>query len=181
LRDCHCLLKLSFILKKDQGLLSQLLTQIASEHRMLPLYFGPNSPLVAETGEELVLPCSPQSSISAVDMTVKWIRPDRSDKLVHLYEGYEERNEKQIKSYRGRTSLFKEDLKNGNASLKLSALQPSDEGSYQCYIEYGQMYDDVTMYVEVKVKGKNQHDHHGKLIYFLGMSVKNCWTHPVCK
>ncbi|KAG9262124.1 hypothetical protein AMEX_G23845 [Astyanax mexicanus] len=115
---------------------------------------GPNSPLVAETGEELVLPCSPQSSISAVDMTVKWIRPDRSDKLVHLYEGYEERNEKQIKSYRGRTSLFKEDLKNGNASLKLSALQPSDEGSYQCYIEYGQMYDDVTMYVEVKVKLK---------------------------
>uniref|UniRef100_A0A3B1JT73 Ig-like domain-containing protein n=1 Tax=Astyanax mexicanus TaxID=7994 RepID=A0A3B1JT73_ASTMX len=118
---------------------------------------GPNSPLVAETGEELVLPCSPQSSISAVDMTVKWIRPDRSDKLVHLYEGYEERNEKQIKSYRGRTSLFKEDLKNGNASLKLSALQPSDEGSYQCYIEYGQI-DNVN--IHVKVKGKNQHDHH---------------------
>ncbi|XP_072513939.1 uncharacterized protein [Salminus brasiliensis] len=113
---------------------------------------GPNSPLVAETGAELVLPCSLQSNASAVDMVVEWVRLDRTaaDKVVHLYENYEDRNEKQIKSYRGRTALFKEELHKGNTSLKLSALQPSDEGSYQCYVEYGALNDNVNIYVEVK-------------------------------
>uniref|UniRef100_A0A3B4DS46 Ig-like domain-containing protein n=1 Tax=Pygocentrus nattereri TaxID=42514 RepID=A0A3B4DS46_PYGNA len=110
---------------------------------------GPVEPLVVEAGEVLVLPCSLQPNISAVDMTVEWIRTDRtdSDKLVHLYEGHKDTNDKQMKSYRGRTALFKEELQKGNTSLKLSAVQPSDEGVYQCYVESGSLYDDVTVHV----------------------------------
>ncbi|KAL7883280.1 hypothetical protein SRHO_G00009380 [Serrasalmus rhombeus] len=114
---------------------------------------GPDAPLVVETGEDLILPCSVQPKISAVDMTVEWLRPDLSDRLVHLYEDHEDRNEKQSKSYRGRTRLFKEELQKGNTSLKLSAVQPSDQGTYKCFIDdkSTSWYDDVTLHVEVKV------------------------------
>ncbi|KAG9262217.1 NACHT, LRR and PYD domains-containing protein 12-like [Astyanax mexicanus] len=69
-------------------------------------------------------------------MLVEWVRTDLAVKyaLVHLYEEYKDRNEDQIESYRGRTALLQEELKKGNASLKLSALQPSDNGVYKCLI-----------------------------------------------
>ncbi|XP_036419906.1 ribonuclease inhibitor-like isoform X2 [Colossoma macropomum] len=90
-------------------------------------------------------------------MMVEWIRLhlpfDTTDTLVHQYKGYEDRNERQMESYVGRTALFKEELKKGNTSLKLSAVQPSDEGAYQCYIKSLGWYDDVTVIVEVKGKG----------------------------
>ncbi|KAL6480996.1 hypothetical protein MHYP_G00090760 [Metynnis hypsauchen] len=114
---------------------------------------GPAAPLVAEAGEDLVLPCSLQPNISAVDMRVEWFRLHETHTVVHVYEGHEDRNEYQMESYRGRTALFKEELKKGNTSLKLSALQPSDEGAYKCYIESMSVTDDVTVYVEVKGKG----------------------------
>ncbi|KAI4890207.1 hypothetical protein NFI96_015998 [Prochilodus magdalenae] len=114
---------------------------------------GPDAPLVVEAGEDLVLPCSIKPSISAEGMTVEWIRLQLDERIVHLYEEYEDRNERQMESYRGRTALFKEELKKGNASLHLSAAQLSDEGVYQCYIEQGKQYSDVTVHVEVKGKG----------------------------
>ncbi|KAL7883301.1 hypothetical protein SRHO_G00009590 [Serrasalmus rhombeus] len=116
---------------------------------------GPGAPLVVEAGEDLILPCSVQPNISAVDMTVEWLRPDLSetDRLVHLYEAHEDRNEEQVKSYRGRTRLFKEELQKGNTSLKLSAVQPSDQGTYKCFVDdkSASWYDDVTLHVEVNV------------------------------
>ncbi|XP_036420899.1 uncharacterized protein LOC118804515 isoform X2 [Colossoma macropomum] len=119
---------------------------------------GPEASLVVELGEDLVLPCSVQPNISAVDMTVEWLRPDLSetDRLVHLYEDHEDRNEKQVKSYRGRTRLFKVELPKGNTSLKLSAVQPSDKGAYKCFVQdkSTSWYDDVTLYVEVNVRLK---------------------------
>ncbi|XP_036417969.1 butyrophilin-like protein 2 [Colossoma macropomum] len=112
---------------------------------------GPAAPLVVEAGEDVVLPCSLQPSISAVDMMVEWIRPDLSDnRLVHLYKDHKDTNDKQIKSYRGRTALFKEELQKGNTSLKLSAVQPSDEGVYQCAIKSESWFDDIAVHVEVK-------------------------------
>ncbi|XP_072513947.1 uncharacterized protein [Salminus brasiliensis] len=127
---------------------------------------GPADPLVAEAGEDLVLPCSVQPSISAEDMMVEWFRLHDTDKLVHLYVNYEDRNRDQVESYRGRTALFKEELKKGNASLKLSALQPSDDGAYKCLIQSFDWYDDITLYVEVKGKG-----FHGWKIAIICISV----------
>ncbi|XP_049326033.1 uncharacterized protein LOC111193460 isoform X2 [Astyanax mexicanus] len=127
---------------------------------------GPAAPLVAVAGEDLVLPCSLQPSFSSEGMRVEWYRLHQTDTLVHLYEDYKDRNGDQMESYRGRTALFKEELKKGNASLKLSALQPSDDGAYKCLIEYGLQYDDITLYVEVKGKG-----FHGWKITIICISV----------
>ncbi|XP_036418247.1 NACHT, LRR and PYD domains-containing protein 13-like isoform X2 [Colossoma macropomum] len=116
---------------------------------------GPAEPLVVEAGEDLVLPCSLQPSVSAVDMTVEWSRLHLGDRIVHLYEHNKDRSFDQMESYRGRTTLFKEELKKGNASLKLSALRLSDDGAYKCLIETRTWDDDIIVYVEVK--GKHFH------------------------
>ncbi|XP_076839600.1 uncharacterized protein LOC143484640 [Brachyhypopomus gauderio] len=116
---------------------------------------GPDATIFVDAGEDLVLPCSLQPNISAVDMRVEWSRSDltQTNRLVHLYEDYEDRNKDQIKSYRGRTGLFKEVLQKGNTSLKLSAVQPSDEGAYKCFIQSFGWFDDITVHVELKGKG----------------------------
>ncbi|XP_030632584.1 butyrophilin subfamily 1 member A1-like [Chanos chanos] len=114
---------------------------------------GPAGSLVAVAGEDLVLPCSLKPNISAVDMTVEWSRPHGSDTLVHLYTDHEDRNERQIESYRGRTALFKEELQKGNTSLKLSRVRVSDEGEYKCLIDNKSWQDDVTVEVIVEVVG----------------------------
>ncbi|KAF5902818.1 butyrophilin subfamily 1 member A1-like isoform X1, partial [Clarias magur] len=123
-----------------------------SEDLML---FGADVPLVAEAGEDLVLPCFIEPSTNAVNMTVQWSKLDENDSLVHLYENHEGRNENQTQSYRRRTSLFKEELQKGNASLKLSALRVSDEGKYKCFIEDKSWFNYII--VQVIIEGQGSH------------------------
>ncbi|XP_047675870.1 butyrophilin subfamily 1 member A1-like [Tachysurus fulvidraco] len=116
---------------------------------------GPEEPLVAVAGEDLVLPCFIKPKTSAVDMTVEWMRIEEVASLVHLYRDHEDRNEDQAQSYRQRTTLFKEELQKGNASLKLSALRLTDEGEYKCLIEEKSWYDDITLHVIVEAHGSH--------------------------
>ncbi|XP_060730891.1 butyrophilin subfamily 1 member A1-like [Tachysurus vachellii] len=119
---------------------------------------GPEAPLVAVAGEDLVLPCFIKPNTSAVDMTVEWFKLDVKDSLVHLYRDHEDKNEDQVQSYTGRTSLFKEELQKGNTSLKLSDLRVSDEGEYKCLVEDKRVlfwYDDIIVKVIVEVLGSH--------------------------
>ncbi|KAI5629496.1 butyrophilin-like protein 3, partial [Silurus asotus] len=114
---------------------------------------GPADPLVVVAGEDLILPCFIKSNTSAVDMRVEWFKMNVEDSLVHLYKDHQDRNKNQAQSYWKRTSLFKEELQKGNASLKLSALRVSDEGKYKCFIEDKSQSDDITVNVIVEAQG----------------------------
>ncbi|XP_036407323.1 butyrophilin subfamily 2 member A1-like [Megalops cyprinoides] len=113
----------------------------------------PADPVVADAGEDVVLPCYLKPSVSAEDMRVEWVRPDSADARVNLYEDRENRNEKQIPSYRGRTALFPEELKKGNASLRLTGVRGSDDGQYNCFIQSQVWYDDASFLVRVRAVG----------------------------
>ncbi len=114
---------------------------------------GPADPVFAVAGEDVILPCSVKPNISVVDMRVEWFRSDMKDsQLVHLYEDQEDRNTEQIQSYRWRTKLNHQDLQRGEASLKLSSVQVSDEGRYKCFIQSKSWNDDAT--VNVRVEGE---------------------------
>ncbi|KAK3566701.1 hypothetical protein QTP86_004252 [Hemibagrus guttatus] len=130
----------------------KMLSFMESQSESLKL-FGPEDPLVAVAGEDLVLPCFIKPNTSAVDMTVEWFKLYVKDSSVHLYRDHEDRNEDQAQSYRGRTSLYKEELQKGNASLKLLDLRVSDEGKYKCLIEDMSRSDDITVHVFVKEQG----------------------------
>ncbi|KAL0196784.1 hypothetical protein M9458_005324, partial [Cirrhinus mrigala] len=111
---------------------------------------GPADPVFAVAGEDVILPCSVKPIISVVDMRVEWFRPGLKDSLVHLYEDRKDRNTEQIESYRDRTKLIHQELQRGNASLKLSSVQVSDEGLYKCFIQSKSWYDAVPVDVRVE-------------------------------
>ncbi|KAK7175610.1 hypothetical protein R3I93_002518 [Phoxinus phoxinus] len=114
---------------------------------------GPADPVFAVAGEDVILPCFIKPSISVVDMRVEWFRLDRKDS-VHLYEDHDDRNTDQIQSYRGRTKLILQELQRGNASLKLSTVQISDEGSYRCFVQSESCFGDATVVVSVEAVGR---------------------------
>uniref|UniRef100_A0A673W024 Ig-like domain-containing protein n=1 Tax=Salmo trutta TaxID=8032 RepID=A0A673W024_SALTR len=96
---------------------------------------GPADPVVALAGDDIILPCSLKPSVSAEDMVVKWTRVNlTTGNNVHRCRQGRVSNEDQSTSYKGRTSMFNEDLKNGNVSLKLTRVTLSDAGSYRCFI-----------------------------------------------
>ncbi|CAB1339142.1 unnamed protein product [Coregonus sp. 'balchen'] len=96
---------------------------------------GPTRAIVAVAGDDIILPCYIKLNISAEDMRVDWFRvnlPDpQSNIRVHLYQDGRDKYHDQIRSYKGRTSLFKEELKKGNTSLKLTRVQGTDDGQYK--------------------------------------------------
>ncbi|KAL0970554.1 hypothetical protein UPYG_G00243690 [Umbra pygmaea] len=95
-----------------------------------------SEPVVSVAGEDVILPCTlrnPVSTVNAVDEVVEWQKHDLS-KVVHFYRYRGDYTDDQNPSYRGRTSLFKEEMKNGNISLKLTNVKLTDAGNYTCFV-----------------------------------------------
>uniref|UniRef100_A0A3B5BKN3 Ig-like domain-containing protein n=1 Tax=Stegastes partitus TaxID=144197 RepID=A0A3B5BKN3_9TELE len=89
-------------------------------------------PDVAETEvscafmERCILPCSFQV---APQVIIHW---NYLGLCVHSYYDNQDQLEHQHRRYRDRTSLFKEQISRGNASLQLTGVKVQDEGRYQC-------------------------------------------------
>ncbi|XP_056606752.1 butyrophilin subfamily 1 member A1-like isoform X5 [Triplophysa dalaica] len=111
---------------------------------------GPTHPLFVVAGDDAILPCYIKPNTSAVDMRVEWFKLDQQDSVVHLYEARENQTTEQSQSYRGRTSLFQPELQKGNASLRLSTVQVTDNGTYKCFIQSESWYDDITVDIIVE-------------------------------
>ncbi|CAI5669578.1 unnamed protein product [Oreochromis niloticus] len=92
---------------------------------------GPIQPVVATVGDDIILSCYLHPAKDASDMTVEWTRPDLKPRLVHVWP---ERPELQNPSYKNRTSLFINEMKDGNISLKISRVKLFDEGMYRCFV-----------------------------------------------
>ncbi|XP_050925604.1 butyrophilin subfamily 3 member A2 isoform X1 [Lates calcarifer] len=94
---------------------------------------GSSQPIVATVGDDIILPCHLDPAVDAAPMTLEWTRPDLKPNFVHVRRGGQDLVDKHP-SYAGRTSLFINELKHGNISLKLFKVKLSDGGTYQCSI-----------------------------------------------
>ncbi|XP_022074234.2 butyrophilin subfamily 3 member A3-like [Acanthochromis polyacanthus] len=95
---------------------------------------GPPRPIAALVGDDIILPCHLEPAVDVVSMTLEWTKSDANSIFVHVWRSQQDVKHTQDKSYKGRTSLFTDELKMGNISLKLSNVKPSDRGTYKCFI-----------------------------------------------
>ncbi|XP_053199648.1 butyrophilin subfamily 3 member A2-like [Scomber japonicus] len=95
---------------------------------------GPSQPVIATLGDDIILPCHLDPAVDASGFTLEWTRPDLNPRFVHVWRDGVELVGKKHKYFEGRTSLFIDELKNGNISLKLSKVKVSDKGRYRCFI-----------------------------------------------
>ncbi|XP_067865535.1 butyrophilin subfamily 3 member A1-like [Heterodontus francisci] len=98
------------------------------------LVLGPDDPVVATPGEDVLLECQLVPDISVSNMEVQWIKSDL-DSPVHMYRNGEDDIVAQHKDYRGRTELFKDELTTGNISLRIKNTTIFDEGTYTCLVD----------------------------------------------
>ncbi|XP_058867906.1 butyrophilin subfamily 2 member A1-like [Acipenser ruthenus] len=113
---------------------------------------GSDQPVIAEAGDDVILPCHISPRVSAVDMKVRWFR-ERFDKPVHLYLNQRDQLSIQDSDYRGRTALSPSALQRGDLSLRLRNLRPSDRGVYICYAHDGNQYEEGQAEVIVAALG----------------------------
>ncbi|KAJ0059890.1 hypothetical protein NL108_015227 [Boleophthalmus pectinirostris] len=101
--------------------------------------------------ETCVLPCSFEPG---PDPVIHWTKEPHDQTPVHIYHRGQYQFHIQNQNFRGRTSLFVEELSTGNASLRLSGVKVQDEGSYRCQANYVNSPNITDSSVDVFVSGK---------------------------
>uniref|UniRef100_A0A7N6BQ34 Ig-like domain-containing protein n=1 Tax=Anabas testudineus TaxID=64144 RepID=A0A7N6BQ34_ANATE len=95
---------------------------------------GSSQPIVATVGDDIILPCHLEPAVDVAAKTLEWTRSDLEPRFVFVWRAGQDFVTIKNPSYKGRTSLFTDELKHGNISLKLSEVKPADEGKYRCYV-----------------------------------------------
>ncbi|NWW25587.1 MOG protein, partial [Falcunculus frontatus] len=85
----------------------------------------------AFVGETVVLPCTttPPGELTLAKSMLYW---QIGSKLVHFFQNGQDSLKTQDKDFHGRTSLFLDQMKHGNLSLKISNVQLQDDAEYTC-------------------------------------------------
>ncbi|XP_067390175.1 butyrophilin subfamily 1 member A1-like isoform X2 [Emydura macquarii macquarii] len=117
---------------------------------------GPDHPVIAVVGEDILLPCHLSPSMSAENMEVRWFRSEFTS-FVHLYQHGKDQYEQQMPDYHGRTELLKAGITDGNVPLRIVDIRLSDEGKYRCFVQDGVFYEEAVLELKVAASGSAPH------------------------
>uniref|UniRef100_A0A8P4GKM0 Ig-like domain-containing protein n=1 Tax=Dicentrarchus labrax TaxID=13489 RepID=A0A8P4GKM0_DICLA len=107
--------------------------------------------VVVEEGSDVILPCSLSSKENIVDKLFDWRKDgQKKKKEVFMYDAGDHSNNGQDEQFKGRVSHFSDQLKNGNASIKIRDTKISDSGNYTCH--FPRLQPRQTFYIELVVE-----------------------------
>ncbi|NXP70288.1 VTCN1 inhibitor, partial [Ramphastos sulfuratus] len=109
----------------------------------------PDKTCNASVGETVVLPCT-ATSPGELNPSTSRLYWQIDSLVVHFFRDGQDELNFQDERYRGRTSLFLDQIKHGNFSLKLSNVQLLDAATYTCI--YKQTGDNLNETQKSKVK-----------------------------
>nr|XP_029138374.1 butyrophilin-like protein 1 isoform X2 [Labrus bergylta] len=93
-----------------------------------------NGGVVVKEDSDAVLPCSLSTKENIETKLFDWKKDDHKE--VFMYDGgdyYAHGLSGQDKQFEGRVSHFNDELKNGNASIKIRKTKVADSGNYTCF------------------------------------------------
>ncbi|XP_026225332.1 CD276 antigen homolog [Anabas testudineus] len=93
---------------------------------------GSHEPVQAVVGQDVILPCHLEPPFDVTTLRVDWIF--NGELRVHVHRHLKDDPDSQHKKFKNRTSLFLDELHQGNISLKLTNVSETDEGNYTCYV-----------------------------------------------
>ncbi|XP_051270746.1 butyrophilin-like protein 1 [Dicentrarchus labrax] len=113
-----------------------------------------HSPVVVkvEQGSYVILPCSLSTQQSITFEHFEWKKDGQKD--VFFYDGGKHSNNDhkgQDEQFKCRVSHFEDQLKNGNASIKINNTKISDSGNYTC--DFPDLQPRQTFYIKLVVFG----------------------------
>ncbi|XP_066033167.1 V-set domain containing T-cell activation inhibitor 1-like isoform X2 [Chamaea fasciata] len=108
----------------------------------------------AFVGETVVLPCNTTHLGELSKSMLYW--QIGTKKLVHFFQNGQDSLEGQDKKFHGRTSLFPDQMKYGNLSLKISNVQLQDDAEYSCIYRQTENHQTKKSTIKLNVSEQNQ-------------------------
>ncbi|XP_073323647.1 butyrophilin-like protein 2 [Pagrus major] len=90
--------------------------------------------ILVKEGSDAVLPCSLSNKEDITGKTFDWRKDERRQEVFFYKSGLHSDNSNigQDQQFKGRVSHFQDQLKNGNASIKIIKTKMADSGNYSC-------------------------------------------------
>ncbi|XP_038006323.1 V-set domain containing T-cell activation inhibitor 1-like isoform X2 [Motacilla alba alba] len=110
----------------------------------------------AFVGETVVLPCTttPPGDLTLSKSMLYW--QIGTKQLVHFFQNGQDSLEGQDEKFHGRTSLFLDQMKHGNLSLKISNVQLWDDAEYSCIYRQTESHQTKKSTIKLNVSEQNQ-------------------------
>ncbi|KAM4754757.1 butyrophilin subfamily 3 member A2-like isoform 1-T1 [Cyanocitta cristata] len=129
----------------------QIIPGVTGQYSIIP----PDSPVLGVVGNGAILPCQLQGKIIPEKLSIQWILSGSStESAVATFDGKNPQNPfLEFEGYWGRTEFFPSEFHQGNLSLLLKNVHPSDKGKYTCSVFLDNWYDQVVVELDVAAQG----------------------------